>query len=375
MEPEQELSKPKTPSTVNHTHRKRPVTGVPGKPPSSRGVNKMTRETKDDISMEMNGFHGGVQSKPRSGHTPRVKEVGKVKPMRIVRAPLNKSEEDFDKKEELRKNQQNSLTDSINQEEIKDDEDDDLSLIEERPKHSDELAVIKQPSIDPTKDFYSTTGRPVSPVLPFAKPDTSQEQPSNMNDADAGNNKLTDSKDQEPLTNRPVSHDIKVTPALLTKPQPQSTGESSERVKVIVRSRPISEKEMANGHEWYEVYTCFLLLISISYISKSSSRLAITFTHLSSIFVYLSLYIFLKRKVNEVDNVQFLILKCVINSCYVVLCWFIRNETKWKFDDQSLYLHQHPLPRLWLVQVSLKISKFSHSTPFMTRGEWSDKSF
>lgn len=163
------------------------------------------------------------------------RSVGKVKPM----PPRNSKEEDDQEekqevdllKSELLMNKENERRKALEAE----DDDDNISLLGEEDDDSTTPAkplLINE--VDPTKDFYSTTtGRPVSPV---------QLLPPQNQGLDQGQQ---GSEAEKKKRNR----GSETSPASTTTTTTTTNAGVSERVKVIVRSRPLSEKEKAQGHQ------------------------------------------------------------------------------------------------------------------------------
>jgi hypothetical protein len=162
---------------------------------------------------------------------PIPKEIGKVKPFRIQKTGKSSLVEKMNSLNDVKKWSQEN--------EEFDDEEEEVSLMEETTNNNATMALLINP-IDPTKDFYTSSGRPVSPVLPPPIHEMVEEPERatiKQNDGDTSTTSMEE---------RQVSEDV-------IQGRSGSGGSStvnSERVKVVVRSRPLSDKEKSERHEW-----------------------------------------------------------------------------------------------------------------------------
>jgi len=218
--------------------KKRPTTGMSRMNKLSSAGNHTIpedgkqKQTKEDLENGSNDKRKSVGRPPTSG-AGRPKEVGKVKPIRIVTTPESKSQKELNAKDK------HSSEEKIM--EVYEIDGDDLSLIEEKLA-SNSVGTKNsgaQTAIDPTKDFYSNTGC----SFPSASQDTVAV---NLN-PDAG---LMNAIEKCDIVNSSNSS-RKFKCIELTTISKEASGGSSERVKVIVRSRPLSRMEIENGHDRY----------------------------------------------------------------------------------------------------------------------------
>jgi hypothetical protein len=203
---------------------------------SDQGVSKPTKKEDQALYKEKVAAGGGAT---------RPKEIGKVKPMQIIKPDDNECNYDEDDK-----------NGEGNGKEIGEEEEDNLSLIEEKSMPAP-VAVGVPVTFDPTKDFYSTTGRPVTPIIGVGAKDVED-------DGTKGTylEKNTGPADHDGSVNlRSKSHHASSTPS-----------GGSERVKVIVRSRPMSQKELLDGHEWYVCEDAFYEFGKVYFCTLCESR-------------------------------------------------------------------------------------------------------
>lgn len=144
------------------------------------------------------------------------KEVGKVKPIRIPR------EKEVAAELSLKVEQMNNLNST--KKPWRESEEEEVSLMENSPA----VTPLVIQSFDPTKDFYTSSGRPVSPTQLPPPPDTEDNLESSAN---PGNS-------------------IPAAPKMSEGAVQGRTSGALERVKVVVRSRPLSEKEKSERYEW-----------------------------------------------------------------------------------------------------------------------------